>query len=230
MILESERITELAAQWEELPPQEIVAAALELFGDRITIASSFGLEDVALIHMAASVSRGTVDVFCLDTEVLFPETYDLMHRFRDGYPIRLRRIAPKLSLAEQAERHGDRLWTRDPDLCCKMRKVEPLQRALQSYDAWITGLRRAQGPTRSGAKAVENDPRHGLHKVNPLVRWSDDEVWAYVRAEGVPYNPLHEQGYPSIGCTHCTRPVRPGEDPRAGRWAGFAKTECGLHQ
>ena len=230
MILESERINELAAQWETLPPQAIVAAALELFGDRITIASSFGLEDVVLIHMATSVGRRPVDVFCLDTEVLFPQTYELLHHFEASYAIRLRRMLPELSLAQQSERHGDALWARDPDLCCKLRKVEPLSRALQGYDAWITGLRRAQGPTRAGARAVESDASHGLHKVNPLVRWSDEELWSYVRAEGVPYNPLHEHGYPSIGCIHCTRAVRPGEDPRAGRWSGFVKTECGLHQ
>ena len=229
MILESDRIAELAALWEVLPPTEIVAAALDLFGDRITLASSFGLEDVALIHMATNVATGPVDVFCLDTELLFPETYALMHRFRDSYPIRLRRVVPELTLAEQAERHGEELWARDPDHCCKMRKVLPLERALQGYDAWVTGLRRAHGPTRRGARAVELDARRGICKVNPLVRWSDEELWSYVRGEGVPYNPLHEQGYPSIGCIHCTRPVAPGEDPRRGRWAGFAKTECGLH-
>ncbi len=229
VILESGRIAEMATLWEELEPREIVAAALDLFGDRITIASSFGLEDVALIHMATSVAKGPIDVFCLDTEVLFPETYALMNRFSESYAIRLRRVVPEFSLAQQIERYGEELWARDPDQCCKLRKVEPLGRALQGYDAWVTGLRRAQGPTRQNAKAVEPDARHGLTKVNPLVRWSDEQLWAYVRAEEVPYNPLHERGYPSIGCIHCTRAVSPGEDPRAGRWAGFAKTECGLH-
>ncbi len=229
MILESDRIAELAVLWEDLPPQEIVEAALDLFQDRITVASSFGLEDVALIHMACRAAKGTVDVFCLDTEVLFPETYTLMQRFSETYPIRLRRIVPQLTIAQQGERYGERLWAREPDLCCKLRKVEPLERALHGYDAWVTGLRRAQGPTRQGAKAIDHDGRHGLCKVNPLVRWSDEELWAYVRSEEVPYNPLHEQGYPSIGCVHCTRAVAPSEDPRAGRWAGFAKTECGLH-
>jgi len=230
VILEPDRIAEFAMLWEHLTPPEIVAAALDLFGNRITVASSFGLEDVALIHMATGVAAGPVDVFCLDTDVLFPETYALMHRLRDTYPIMLRRVVPRLTLAEQAASHGEDLWTRDPDLCCSLRKVEPLKRALLGYDAWVTGIRRAQGATRQGAMPLEQDMRHGLCKVNPLVRWSDEELWAYVRSEGVPYNPLHERGYPSIGCIHCTRAVAPGEDPRAGRWAGFAKTECGLHQ
>ncbi len=229
MIVESERLNELGNLWEQLEPPEIVAAALDLFGERITIASSFGLEDVALIHMATQVSPGPVDVFCLDTGVLFAETYALLEQFSGSYPIRLRRMVPELSLDAQAERYGAQLWARDPDLCCKLRKVEPLQRALKGYDAWVTGLRRAQGPTRQGAKAIERDAKHDLYKVNPLVRWSDEELWAYVRSEKVPYNPLHEQGYPSIGCRPCTRAVAPGEDPRAGRWAGFGKTECGLH-
>ena len=230
MILTSDRIAELSAAWEDLSPPEIVARSLELFGTGITLASSFGLEDVALIHMAALASQAPVDVFCLDTEVLFPETYALMHRVQDAYPVRLRRILPALSLAEQAERHGPELWSRAPDLCCALRKVEPLGRALEGYDAWITGLRRAQSPTRRQARTIEYDERHGLVKVNPLVRWTDDDLRAYIQSEGVPYNPLHDQGYPSIGCIHCTRAVAPGEDPRAGRWSGFAKTECGLHQ
>ncbi len=230
MILESDRIAETALLWEDLPPQDIIAEALDLFGGRITIASSFGLEDVALIHMAAAAAAGPVDVFCLDTDVLFPETYALMHRLRDTYPILLRRVVPRLTLAAQAAAHGEALWARDPDLCCNLRKVEPLKRALLGYDAWVTGVRRAQSPTRQGAKPLETDEKHGLCKVNPLVRWSDEELWSYVRSEGVPYNPLHERGYPSIGCIHCTRAVAPGEDPRAGRWAGFSKTECGLHQ
>ncbi len=229
MTLEPHRIAEMAVAWEDLAPQDIVATACDLFGDRLTLASSFGLEDVALIHMAANVARRPLDVFCLDTGVLFPETYSLMKRFEDLYPIRLRRITPELTLAQQEEQHGAALWSREPDLCCKLRKVAPLGRALQGYTAWMTGLRRAQGPTREGTRAVEHDERHDLCKVNPLVRWSDEEVWAYVRSEGVPYNPLHERGYPSIGCVHCTRAVALGEDARAGRWAGFTKTECGLH-
>ena len=225
-----ERAAEIADSWEELSAPEILAAAQDLFGDALTIASSFGLEDVALIHMATRSARGPVDVFCLDTGVLFEETIALMQRFEAEYPIRLRRIVPRLTIAEQGEQYGDALWAREPDRCCGLRKVEPLARALEGYGAWVTGVRRAQSPTRRGASTLQHDQAHGLYKVNPLVRWSDDDVWDYVRREGVPYNPLHDQGYPSIGCTHCTRPVAAGEDPRAGRWAGFAKTECGLHQ
>jgi len=130
---------------------------------------------------------------------------------------------------EQAELYGDELWARQPDLCCATRKVEPLQRALGEVDAWVTGVRRDQAPTRANAKKVEWDEKFGLVKANPLADWTLKEVWAYIHEHDVPYNPLHDRNFPSIGCTHCTRPVMPGEDPRAGRWAGQDKVECGLH-
>jgi phosphoadenosine phosphosulfate reductase len=130
----------------------------------------------------------------------------------------------------QAELHGDALWAKDPDLCCQLRKVEPLTRVLRSFDAWITGIRRDQAPSRASAGVIEWDQKFGLVKVNPLARWSWADVWTYLRIHEVPYNPLHDQNYPSIGCTHCTAPVSSGEDLRAGRWKNFAKTECGLHK
>ncbi len=215
---------------EEESPQAIVAWAVERFFPDIALACSFGAEDVALVDMLVKV-RPDVKVFYLDTDLFFPETYDVRDRLLERYGLNLVRIAPSLSLAEQAARHGADLWKTDPDLCCRLRKVEPLARALKEMGlaAWITGIRREQAPTRASARAVEWDARFGLVKINPLVRWTHRDVWNYIAANGVPYNVLHDHGYPSIGCAPCTRPVAPGEDLRAGRWAGRAKTECGLH-
>ncbi len=209
-------------------PEKVLAWGLDVFGERISLASSFGAEDVALIDMLARQGR-PFRVFYLDTDVLFAQTYDLIERVASRYRIAPERFSPRLTLAEQAAERGDALWARQPDQCCAIRKVEPLGRALSELDAWITGIRRDQTPQRANARLVEWDAPHGLVKLNPLAPWTSEQVWAYIRANEVPYNPLHEQGYPSIGCTHCTRPVRAGEDPRAGRWAGFQKTECGLH-
>ncbi len=170
------------------------------------------------------------NVFYLDTNVLFEETYDLRDRAVEKYGIpNLRQVLPTLTLKEQAEKYGDALWASDPNKCCDIRKVQPLTQVLKDYDGWITGIRREQAPTRANAKTFEVDAKFGLVKVNPLVRWTEGQVWRYIKMNDVPYNPLHDQNYPSIGCLHCTRPVNPGEDPRSGRWAGFNKTECGLH-
>ena len=213
---------------ESAAPQDVLAWGLDTFGGRISLASSFGAEDVALIDMLARLNR-PFRAFYLDTDVLFEETYALIDRVAARYAFAPERYSPRLTLAEQAAAKGDALWARKPDQCCAIRKVEPLERALSDLDAWITGIRRDQTPQRANARLVEWDQPHGLVKLNPLAPWTVEQVWDYIRANDVPYNPLHEQGYPSIGCTHCTRPVRAGEDPRAGRWAGFQKTECGLH-
>lgn len=219
----------LGARFEDSPPQAVLAWALGAFAPgTIALACSFGAEDVALVDMIAQIRPGT-HVFYLDTGLLFPETYATRDRIAARYDIRLRRITPPITLEEQAEQWGEDLWARDPDRCCALRKVEPLGRVLAGYKAWITGIRRDQAPTRAQAPVVGWDGKFGLVKVNPLARWSSQEVWAYIRSRGVPYNPLHDQHYPSIGCAPCTRPVAPGEDGRAGRWSGFGKTECGLH-
>jgi phosphoadenylyl-sulfate reductase (thioredoxin) len=170
-----------------------------------------------------------VDVFTLDTGLFFPETYHLWRRLEERYGRPIRAVRPALSVAAQAGLHGPALWEREPDRCCYLRKVEPLAEALRGHEAWISAIRADQTRDRNAAAVVERDPRHGLMKVNPLLAWSSEEVWAYLRAHEVPTNPLHAQGYPSIGCHPCTSPVRPGEDARAGRWRGLAKTECGLH-
>lgn len=225
-----EELARVATELEAQGPEATLRWALERCGpDGIALACSFGAEDMALVDMWSRINPGG-HVFYLDTDLLFPETYATRDRLLARYPVTLTRYAPLLSLAEQAAEHGDQLWARDPDRCCGLRKVEPLKRALRRLDGWITGIRREQAPTRAGARVVEWDSKFGLLKVNPLAAWTWEQVWAYIGQHDVPYNPLHDQGYPSIGCQPCTRAVQPGEDPRAGRWSGFNKTECGLHK
>lgn len=226
----AERLAEVAPILEQGGPEETLRWALDHFGiEEIALACSFGAEDVALVDMVSKIRPG-VRVFYLDTHVLFQETYDLIQKVKDRYDVRLERTQPLISLEEQASLHGDALWTSNPDACCGVRKVEPLQRVLGSLEAWITGIRREQAPTRANAQVTEWDAKFGLVKFNPIAAWKDKDVWKYIIDNGVPYNVLHDNGYPSIGCTHCTRQVKPGEDPRAGRWSGQNKTECGLHK
>lgn len=208
---------------------QLTRTALEQFGARVAIASSFGPEDMVLIDLAAK-SGLPYRVFTLDTDFLFPETYALIDRVEAAYAIAIERCRAALTPAGQAAAHGEALWSREPDACCAIRKVAPLELKLATLDAWITGIRRDQAPTRANAKKSAWDAAFGLWKFNPIADWRAEEVWDYVRANALPYNPLHDRGYPSIGCTYCTRQVQAGEDPRAGRWSGFAKTECGLHK
>jgi len=221
-------IERLQAEAETYTAAQLVGFALERFSPRIAIASSFGAEDVVLIHLASQL-RPDFRVFTLDTDFLFPETYALIEETERRYGIRVERTKSRLTPEAQAEEFGQALWGRQPDQCCNLRKVEPLTQKLRELDAWISGIRRDQSPTRANARKLEWDARFGLTKVNPLADWKGEQVWNYIRLHNLPYNPLHDQGYPSIGCTHCTRPVQAGEDPRAGRWSGFQKTECGLH-
>lgn len=209
--------------------EELLRWGFARFHPGVALAASFGAEDVVLIDLAARV-QPDFRVFTLDTDFLFPETYALIEKVERRYGIRVERCRSTLTPEEQVSIHGPALWSRKPDLCCELRKVRPLQRKLAELSAWITGIRRDQAPTRANARKLEWDIRFGLVKLNPLAEWSWAQVWDYIRANKIPYNPLHDQNYPSIGCTHCTRPVQPGEDPRAGRWAGFSKTECGLHE
>jgi len=210
-------------------PRDIISKVYQRYGEGVTLASSFGAEDVVLIDMACQVTDAP-EVFSLDTGLLFDETYQLIERVKSRYKIRYRAVTPKQTVEEQAQEFGAALWSREPNRCCAMRKVEPLLRALDGKTAWITGIRRDQSPTRQHAQLIEWDEQHQLIKVNPLAYWTDEMVWAYIREHQLDYNPLHDQNYPSIGCFPCTRPVKPGESARAGRWAGFEKTECGLHQ
>lgn len=232
----SSRITPgwVAAQAQALdgaPPEELLRWTAAAFGDRAGLTCSFGGGGLVLAHMAARVAPRLPVIF-IDTDFLFPETVALKDDFVHRYGLHLVELHPQQTPAEQAGVHGDRLWERDPDLCCALRKVEPMERALQGLDAWITGLRQDQSAARAGVAPLEYhqlpDGRP-LLKVLPLARWSRNQVWSYILEHGVPYNPLLDQGYKSIGCTHCTRPTADGEDERAGRWAGRGKTECGLH-
>ncbi|MFI5183238.1 MAG: phosphoadenylyl-sulfate reductase [Vicinamibacteria bacterium] len=207
---------------------EILAWAAERFAPRITFATGFGAEGCVLVDLVAR-GRFPIDLFTLDTGLLFPETYALWRRLEERYRLVIRAVRPVETIEEQVRSHGDRLWERDPDGCCALRKVEPLRAALSGFDAWITAIRRDQTPERASAGIVERDARYGLVKVNPLAAWTSADVAAYVRVNDVPVNPLHGQGYPSIGCRPCTSRVLPGEDPRAGRWRGRTRTECGLH-
>ena len=222
----------LSDSFESKQPQDVLSAALERYASKIVVACSFGAEDVVLVDMVHRINP-SVPLLYLDTDFLFPETYatrDCIIQQYDLKPSQVLQVKSLLTPERQAEQHGEALWSREPDRCCQLRKIEPLTRVLKGFHAWITGIRRDQAPSRAKAGLIEWDQKFDLVKVNPLARWSWADVWTYIRVHDVPYNPLHDQNYPSIGCTHCTAPVAPGDDPRAGRWKNFAKTECGLHK
>jgi len=206
-----------------------IAWAAETYPGRVSLACSFGgPSGMVLLDLALGV-ESRLPVFCIDTELLFPETYALVRRVEARYGIHVDLVRPLRTVAEQATDRGPMLWARNPDACCDLRKVEPLRRYLRSYDAWLTGVRRDQTATRAALRSVDWDEDLEVVKLAPLANWSEDEVWAYVRDRALDVNTLHFEGYPSIGCTKCTRPVAANEDARAGRWAGFEKTECGIH-
>jgi len=209
----------------EAPAEEVLRWATETFGPRFCVTSSFA--DAVVVHLASRVAPG-VDVVFLDTGLHFPETLAVRDFVARTMPVRVRSIRPLLTLSEQDSAHGDRLYERDPDHCCALRKVEPLDRALADYDSWAAGLRRDESPTRADAPVVHVS--NGRVKVNPIVRWTQSDVDDYVERHGIPVNRLLREGYRSVGCRPCTRPSAEGEDPRAGRWPMFEKTECGLHQ
>jgi phosphoadenosine phosphosulfate reductase len=220
-----ERVQDLAESWK---PEEVLRWAFATFGNDVAMASAFGVEGVALIDVATRVNPA-IHIFLGDTEFFFPETYDLIDRVEKRYGIKVERIYSELTPEEQERIHDPSLWSRNPDQCCNIRKVEPLKRKLKQLRAWITAIRRDQTSFRANARKVEWDDKFGLVKINPIADWTSKMVWNYIHRHKVPYNPLHDRNYPSIGCTHCTRAINPGEDPRAGRWSGFQKTECGLH-
>lgn len=236
MLLQTKDATERRSDDERSAPApgvdastgEVLAWAGERFGSGLVFVTGLGLEGCVLLDHIARHAPG-IDVVTLDTGLLFPETRELRTRLEQRYGLEIRRVTPKLSVREQAAQHGEALWHREPDACCRMRKVEPLREALEGRTAWISSIRRDQTADRGQAQTVEWDPVFGIDKVNPLLGWTRDDVWAYVRANDVPYNPLLERGYPTIGCFPCTSTVTDGESIRAGRWRGKAKTECGLH-
>ena len=194
----------------------------------LAMATGFGPEGVVLMHMLSRLAPDST-VFYTDTDLLFDETYALRDQLAERLGIQFTRIHGGLSLDEQAAQHGPALWSRDPDLCCQLRKVAPLRQYLRTKQAWISAIRRDQTANRASAGLVEWDRANGLVKLNPLAAWTSGQVWSYVLKHDLPYNPLHDQGFPSIGCWPCTKAVAAGDDPRAGRWAGQAKTECGIH-
>ncbi len=228
MELLEQQATALQEEAERWSPEQSLRWGVTQFGKQLAIASSFGAEDVVLIDAASRLGL-PFRVFTLDTDFLFPETYTLFDTIEKRYGIAVERTKSEFTPEAQAAQYGAALWASKPDQCCQLRKVEPLKKYLAGLQAWVTGVRREQGPTRAGTRKLEWDAKFNLVKLNPLADWGSTQVWDYIRAHNVPYNPLHDQNYPSIGCTYCTRAVQPGEDPRAGRWSGFDKTECGLH-
>lgn len=200
--------------------------ARSTFGDKLVVASSMG--DEVLVHLASEMAPG-VDVLFLDTNYHFPETLAVRDLVSAKYNVQVRNVLPLLTIDQQAEKFGADLWSRKPDECCAIRKVEPLERGLQPYEAWVTGMRRADAPTRTDIEVVSWDAKRGKVKLNPLASWSDQQLQKYIIENNVIQHPLREFGYASIGCAPCTRAVAPGEDARAGRWSGTDKTECGLH-
>ena len=222
-----EIVQHVGAELELAPAEHIIEWAVATFGERFCVTSSMG--DAVLSHLASKVAPG-LDVVFLDTGYHFAETIGTRDAVAATLPVNLLTITPVQSVAEQDAEHGPELYKRDPDLCCALRKVAPLQDALAGYDAWATGLRRAETHNRVIAPVVGWDEKKQKVKVSPLARWSDEEVDRYIAENGVLVNPLQYDGYPSIGCWPCTQRVAPGDDPRSGRWAGTSKTECGINQ
>lgn len=199
------------------------------YGADVVYSCSFGVEGIVLIDLISRIKKDASVIF-LDTDFHFQETYDLISRVEKRYPkLNIIKLKPALSPEEQAEKYGEALWKRRPDLCCRIRKIEPLTERLAGYQAWISGLRHEQSPTRRYVEFVNKDEKFQSIKICPLIHWTWKDVWDYVDRYDLPYNPLHDQHYPSIGCAYCTLPVKEGEDMRAGRWSAFDKTECGLH-
>ncbi len=218
----------IAQQLEQEGPEATLRWAISMYGGQLAVATGFGPSGIVILHLVSRINPKT-EIFYLETDMLFGETRRLRDRLQEHLGVNIRAVHSGSSLDEQAARYGESLWRHNPDLCCTLRKVEPLRRYLADKHAWVTGIRRDQARTRSATQVVEWDNANGLVKVNPLAAWTSDQVWDYIQEHHLPFNPLHRLGFPSIGCWPCTRSVLPGEDPRAGRWDGFAKTECGLH-
>ena len=228
-----DNLRELSEGFEQASPTEVLQWAWHEFGLRAAIGTSFQGAGLVIIHHAVSAGL-PLPVFTIDTGLLFSETNELKSRLENFFGIQIEPLVPELSLSQQAAELGERLWERKPDLCCTLRKVVPLQKKLGELEAWITGLRRDQSNARSSAQVLElyefdRIREKQILKINPLAAWSRDDVWRYIRKHGIPYNPLHDRGFRSIGCKPCTRAVVSGQDERAGRWIGFEKAECGIH-
>jgi phosphoadenosine phosphosulfate reductase len=217
----------VAEELEPLSASEVLEWAFNQFGQDMYIACSFQKTSSVVMQLATAINP-QARFFYLDTDVLFPETYETRDRLAEHFNVEFERWH-NLTIEEQAEQYGDKLWKRDPDACCGLRKVEPMRRALGTVDAWVAGVRRADSATRAKTRKLAWDKKFNLWKLNPIADWTERDVWNHLNEHNVPYNPLHDQGYPSIGCTHCTRPVVPGQSSRDGRWSGSGKTECGIN-
>lgn len=231
--LSSAEVRDLAASFERAPLVDVLRWAWERFGHRAAIGTSFQGAGLVMIHHAVKAGL-PLPVFTLDTHLLFPETLALKARLETFFGLEIESVTPDLSLDEQARDFGPELWSTKPDTCCSLRKVEPLKKKLSELDVWITGLRRQQSDTRSRTGVLEQYHFDVLRdrtvlKLNPMANWTREAVWDYLAVHGIPYNPLHDRGYRSIGCWPCTRPTSEGENERAGRWTGFDKAECGIH-
>lgn len=230
----TENIESLNQQWAGLSAEEILRNALALFGKKITFATSLGAEDQVITYMLSKIDK-SANIITLDTGRVFPETYDLLHRTVNRYGIAIKSFYPDTTQVEEmVNTKGINLFYESIEnrkLCCHVRKIVPLRRALNGMEAWITGLRREQSVTRTDLKIVEWDAANGLIKINPLLEWSEVQIWDYIKLNDIPYNKLHDQGFPSIGCQPCTRAIEKGEDLRAGRWWWEMpdSKECGLH-
>ena len=223
-----ESLKQVSATLEGSSPETVLNWGFENFAPSIVMATGFGPEGVVLMHLVSQIRPETI-VFYLDTDLLFSQTYELRDQLIKRLGIRFERVHSGILLPEQALRHGDTLWAKDPDTCCHIRKVIPQRQFLSKYSAWITGIRRDQTAFRANTGLVEWDYANKMVKLNPLAAWTSDQVWEHIRANDLPYNQLHDYGYPSIGCWTCTKAVEPGQDSRSGRWAGNVKTECGIH-
>jgi phosphoadenosine phosphosulfate reductase len=223
-----EELARASLALESSEPAEIIRWAAERFGDRLTMATAFGPEGCAIIHWLATVAPKTF-VFNLETGYQFKETLELRDRLAKRYGIEVSLEAPDTTVEEYERHHGGPLYRTDSNRCCADRKIAVIRRVLTRFDAWMSGIRRDQSPDRAAAPIVGFDAKFGVVKISPLANWTKAKIWDLILREDIPYNPLHDQGYVSIGCAPCTRPIQLGEDERAGRWSGSAKTECGLH-
>ena len=226
--LSKSEIELLQTELEDASPQDILRHAVETFGRKTVIVTSFQVTGIVTLHMLQDIAPD-IRVYTLDTGLLFPETYALIDELETRWSLNLIRVKPKQTVTEQAATHGDALWERNPNQCCNLRKVVPLKSALRDVDAWFTGIRRDQSPTRVNTPVIQWDERNKRVKYAPFAQWTEDMIWTYIHAYELPYNALYNQGYPSIGCFPCTQAVAPGDDIRAGRWANQSKTECGIH-
>ena len=217
------------AQYSNNPDKFLKWVVKNLPIEKVVMGTGFGPPGIVLLDMLFKVTK-SISVFYIDTEFLFDQTHDLKNRLEEKYGFKFLRVSTDLTPEEQGNQYGEKLWEKNPDVCCNLRKVIPLKNILENYDIWITGIRRKQTQVRKQASLVEFESRFEVIKINPLLNWTHDEVWDYIKIHNLPYNSLHDRDYPSIGCKQCTSPVCSGDDDRSGRWKGSQKTECGLHQ